>query len=82
MDHLRRLGNSLSITIPPDENRITGRECPQPNCEGYFKIELAPASRITGCHAIVPTAVTYLDMITLDQGTNQIRQVGGEAEDH
>ena len=37
MDHLRRLGNGISI--PVDENRFTGRECPEPGCEGYFKIE-------------------------------------------
>ena len=40
MDHLRRLGNGISILIPADENCFTGRECPQPDCEGYFKIEL------------------------------------------
>ena len=40
MDHLRRLGTSISISIPPDENRFTGRECPLAECEGYFKIEL------------------------------------------
>lgn len=40
MDHLRRLGNSISIRIPADERGFTGRECPQPGCEGYFKIEL------------------------------------------
>lgn len=40
MDHFRRLGNSISIPIPTDENAFTGRECPRPNCEGYFKIEL------------------------------------------
>ena len=39
MDYLRRLGNTISISIPVDENRFTGRECPEPDCEGYFKIE-------------------------------------------
>ena len=40
MDHLRRLvGTSTLISIPADENRFSGRECPQPDCEGYFKIE-------------------------------------------
>lgn len=39
MDHLRRLGNRFSIPIQADENALTGRECPQPGCEGYFKIE-------------------------------------------
>lgn len=39
MDHLRRLGNSVSVSIPADEDGFTGRECPKPECEGYFKIE-------------------------------------------
>ena len=40
MDNLRRLGGSISISIPADENAFSGRECPQPECEGYFKIKL------------------------------------------
>jgi len=40
MDHLRRLGNSISIPISADENGFTGRECPQSDCEGYFKIKV------------------------------------------
>ena len=41
MDHLRRLvDNPISISIEPDEDGFTGRECPQLDCEGYFKIEL------------------------------------------
>ena len=40
MDHLRRLGTSISISLPADGNRFTGRECPQSDCEGYFTIEL------------------------------------------
>ena len=39
MDHLRRLGNRISIPIKPDESGFTGRECPQSDCEGYFKVE-------------------------------------------
>ena len=52
MDHLRRLGTSISISIPPDENRFTGRECPQAECEGYFKIELGTGLEGEGlpCH--------------------------------
>ena len=52
MDHLRRLGNSISIPIPADENGYTGRECPQPDCEGYFKIELGTGLKGEGlpCH--------------------------------
>ena len=52
MDHLRRLGNGISILIPADENCFTGRECPQPDCEGYFKIELGTGLKGKGlpCH--------------------------------
>lgn len=39
MDYRRRLGDSFSIPIKPDEDGFTGRECPNPNCKGYFKIE-------------------------------------------
>ena len=52
MDHLRRLGTSVSISIPPDENHFTGRECPQLDCKGYFKIELGTGLKGHGfpCH--------------------------------
>lgn len=52
MDHLRRLGNSFSIPIPADENSLTGRECPQPGCEGYFKLEFGTGLKGEGlpCH--------------------------------
>lgn len=52
MDHLRRLGSSISIPIPEGEDGLMGRECPQPDCEGYFKIE--PGTGLEGeglpCH--------------------------------
>ena len=52
MDHLRRLGNRISISIPVDENRFTGRECPRSDCEGYFKIEFGTGLKGDGlpCH--------------------------------
>ena len=52
MDHLRRIGNSISIPIVADENGFTGRECPQPDCEGYFKIELGTGlkGKALPCH--------------------------------
>jgi len=52
MDQLRRLGNVISIQIPADENGFTGREYPQPECEGYFKIGLGTGLKGTGlpCH--------------------------------
>ena len=52
MDHLRRLGNRVSISIPADESGFTGRECPQSDCEGYFKIEFGTGIEGEGllCH--------------------------------
>lgn len=40
MKHLESLGTQFSISIPADEDGLTGRECPVPECEGYFKIQL------------------------------------------
>jgi len=40
MRHLKQLGDSFTIAIPTDEKGLTGRECPNPDCLGYFKIEL------------------------------------------
>lgn len=39
MRHLRNLEERMSIPIPPDEDGLTGRECPVPECLGYFKIQ-------------------------------------------
>ena len=52
MHHLRRLGNSMPISIPADEDGFTGRECPQRHCKGYFKIELGTGLEGEGleCH--------------------------------
>jgi hypothetical protein len=36
--HLERLGNKVSVTIPSDESGFTGRECPNKQCKGYFKV--------------------------------------------
>ena len=38
MKHLRRIGNSFAIQIPTDDEGFTGRECLNPECEGYFKV--------------------------------------------
>lgn len=52
MDHIRRLGNTISIPIQADEDGFTGRECPQSDCEGYFKIEFGTGlkSENLPCH--------------------------------
>lgn len=52
LNHLKQLGNRVQVTIPKDEEGYLGRECPQPDCEGYFKIK--PKTGLIGenppCH--------------------------------
>lgn len=51
MTHVERLGNSISIPIKPDEDGYIGRECPNSECEGYFKITLGTGlHNITSCY--------------------------------
>ena len=38
LKHLRRLGNTVSVSISADEHDFTGKECPNPECAGYFKV--------------------------------------------
>jgi len=48
---LRSFGNRISVPIRPDEDGYLGRECPNPECEDYFKI--TPGTGIKGpapCH--------------------------------
>src|SRR5262245_19670265 len=46
LGHLRRVGNSIRVSIPGDEHGFIGRECPQKDCEGYFKVK--PGTGLTG----------------------------------
>ena len=50
MDHLRRLGTRIRISIPRDGEGFTGRECPA--CDGFFKIEFGTGLETAGvpCH--------------------------------
>ncbi|NQT18304.1 MAG: hypothetical protein HQ592_01270 [Planctomycetes bacterium] len=52
MRHLRSLGSQFSISLPPDEEGLIGRECPVAECEGYFKLQ--PGTGLEGenlpCH--------------------------------
>ena len=52
MEHFRRLGTGISILISEDEHSFTGRECPQPDCEGYFTIAFGTGLEGDGlpCH--------------------------------
>jgi hypothetical protein len=52
MSHLSRLGNEIFVPIRPDGEGFIGRECPVPECCGYFKIQ--PGTGLKGkdllCH--------------------------------
>jgi sarcosine oxidase delta subunit len=40
MNELEQLSKGINVLIPKDEDGFTGRECPNPECLGYFKIKL------------------------------------------
>jgi len=40
MRYIEKLDSQFKISIPPDEDGLVGRECPAPECESYFKIQL------------------------------------------
>jgi hypothetical protein len=51
MTNLERLGDRLTLPMNTDEEGYFGRECPDPNCLGYFKI--VPGTGVQGpapCH--------------------------------
>lgn len=51
MRHLRNLGSQFSIPLPTDEDGYLGRECPNGDCEGYFKIVPGTGLKgVTACH--------------------------------
>ena len=53
MDHVRRLTERpMSISIEPDDKGLMGRECPNAECEGYFKLQFGTGLKGEGlpCH--------------------------------
>ena len=51
MRHLKRLGNRIEVPMKPDAEGYMGRECPDQDCLGYFKI--TPGTGVKGpapCH--------------------------------
>lgn len=50
--NLQRLGNKFEVTLPKDEQGYIGRECPEKECLGYFKVR--PGTGLSGpdlqCH--------------------------------
>ena len=53
MDHVKRLTDRpMSIPIEPDDTGLMGRECPNAECEGYFKLQFGTGLKGEGlpCH--------------------------------
>lgn len=53
MDHVKRLTDRhISIPIEPDDTGLMGRECPNAECEGYFKLQFGTGLKDEGlpCH--------------------------------
>src|SRR5260221_4993003 len=45
------LGDGLRVNLPTDEQGYTGRECPDPDCLGYFKVMFGTGIKGEGpCH--------------------------------
>ncbi len=44
--NLSKLGNRVEVPIPTDSDGFVGRECPESECDGYFKIK--PGTGLTG----------------------------------
>lgn len=51
MRHLRNLENQFKVVLPTDDSGYLGRECPNADCKGYFKIKPGTGlSDVTDCH--------------------------------
>jgi hypothetical protein len=50
--HLKQLGDQIiNVALPTDESGYLGRECPNTDCKGYFKIVPGTGlSGVTNCH--------------------------------
>lgn len=75
MDNLRRLGNRISVSIPRDEDRFTGRECPE--CEGYFKIEGGTGLKGIGlpCHCAYCGHIAQHDQFATREQIEYVKSV-------
>src|SRR5262249_25884056 len=51
MSYMDRLPKRINIPISPDEDGYVGRECPQQECRGYFKV--------TSCTGIIGDPQCY-----------------------
>jgi len=83
MSHLGRIPSEFSVSIPPDEDGLTARECPIQECLGYFKIQLGTGlkGKDLPCHCpycghtnghnkfFTPAQIEYAKSVALNQIT-------------
>jgi hypothetical protein len=86
--NLERLGGRVDVSIPKDDRGSIGRECPDSNCLGYFKVR--PGTGLTGrdipCHCpycghsgdsntfLTADQVEYVQSIALQSISNAIQR--------
>jgi hypothetical protein len=86
LSHLQGLGDKIQVAIPMDERGFLGRECPEQNCLGYFKVK--PGTGLSGpdlaCHCPycghsgssdtfwTPDQVAYAGSVALRQITEAV----------
>lgn len=88
MKHIQRLPNEFKISLPTDEKGMVGRECPNPDCLGYFKIELGTGliGENLPCHCPycgytgepgefhTPAQIEYAKSIVINQFTDALKK--------
>ena len=87
MNNLEKLGNRISIPIPPDEEGYIGRECPVKTCMGYFKITLGTGLKGPApCHCpycghigdhntfFTPEQIEYAKSVAIRKITDAVHQ--------
>jgi hypothetical protein len=70
MDNLRRPGNQIFVGFPTDEKGFTGRHCPNPDCNSYFKVVFGTglAGDNLPCHCpYCGHSASHLEFMTGDQ---------------
>ncbi len=88
MQHLRQLESGFSISIPADEDGFIGRECPSPECLGYFQVEFGTGLKGEDlpCHCPycgctdghdkfwTPEQLKYIESVALNKVTRALQQ--------
>lgn len=81
------MGNNMdfSIQIPMDEKGFVGRECPEPDCEGYFKVMLGTGLKGEGlpCHCPYCGFEGSMDQFWTKKQLDYVKSiVAGKVKDH